>query len=151
MIATPKDVPHILEMGKSFCRALAEDYDEDTIVSTIMRMISSPTEVILVEDGGMVGAICYPHFFNVRHGIAQELFWWVNPDTRGNGIGVKLLAELEAWARDMGVSRLMVSSMASMPDIGVLYERKGFRRFEQNWIKELGCPSESAQRSSAAL
>lgn len=149
MIATHEDLPALLRMGRAFCEALGEDCDTGTMQATAVNLIDNPMGVMLVEDGGMAGALCYPHFFNASRLIAQELFWWVEPGARGRGVGVKLLHDLEQWALNMGAERLLMVSMASLPNVGVLYERKGYRAFEQTWIKELQWPSERLRQSSA--
>ena len=50
----------------------------------------------------------------------------VAPDARGNGIGTRLLSEVETFARDHGFLQVRLDVVDTNPDARRLYERKGF-------------------------
>lgn len=51
---------------------------------------------------------------------------FVTPATRGGGVGLRILAELEAWARSAGITRLVLEAGDRQADAIRLYERSGF-------------------------
>jgi putative acetyltransferase len=51
---------------------------------------------------------------------------YVTPDARGRGIGRLVLSVLEAEARRLGLSRLVLETGARQPEAVALYERAGF-------------------------
>lgn len=53
---------------------------------------------------------------------------FTRPTARGRGVGRALLAELEAQARALGVSRLVLETGERQPEALALYERGGFVR-----------------------
>ncbi len=51
---------------------------------------------------------------------------WIHPDWRGLGLGVRLLAHLEATARDLGRSRAVLDTNATLHEAISMYERSGY-------------------------
>jgi GNAT superfamily N-acetyltransferase len=92
------------------------------------------------EDGDIVGAIGGLKFEEPNSGtlMANELFWIVHPDHRGN-CGLTLLNRLEDWARESGCACLWMNYLTdSMPEkVKSIYERKGFVMAETHWVKEM--------------
>jgi len=123
-------------MGKDFCNALNEDYDEHSIAETALGLIENPDAVLLFEDGGMAAAMVIPAFLNYQVLNAVEIFWWIDPQKRGNGSGLKLLQGLESWARSKGADRLSMIEMAGF-EIATMYERQGFEKAETTFTKRL--------------
>jgi GNAT superfamily N-acetyltransferase len=86
---------------------------------------------------GIFGAMKYPDP-NTGEMVANEMFWWVQPEARGQGRS--LLEAYEAWAGEQGARYLtMVHLSNSMPErLRKLYERRGYRESETHYIKEIG-------------
>ena len=136
-LATIDDLPEIVRMGTEFADALGEASDTASIEDTAINLIESDIGVLLIEDHAMAGALVVPNFFNSDRLIATELFWWVDKDARGNGIGARLLNGLESWAKECGAERLSMISMASLSgSIGKLYEKAGYRQFETSYMRK---------------
>ena len=133
--ATIDDMDEILRMGKSFANALHEDSDIESIEDTAINLIESDIGVLLIEDHAMAGALVVPNFFDKDRLIATELFWWVDKEARGNGAGKRLLNGLESWAQDKGAERLTMITMDSLENVGKLYERAGYRKFETSYVR----------------
>jgi putative acetyltransferase len=53
---------------------------------------------------------------------------YVSPDARGRGIGRAVLAALEAEARTLGITRLVLETGLRQVEAVTLYERTGFSR-----------------------
>lgn len=143
--ATHEDIGACLEMGLAFFAesglAAETSFDATTTARTLAHLIDAADGVLLVAEAdgiiGMAGALSYPHYFNADSLTAQELFWWVRPDSRGGSAGVRLLQALEAWAKGQGCSTLtMVCLPIDSPAEGV-YRRVGYRASERSYIKRL--------------
>ena len=95
--------------------------------------------VLLDEAGkavGTLGAVKYPEP-NSGAMMACELFWYVLPEYRGDGMG--LLREYEAWAKESGCRYAsVVHLMGEMADVMKrVYERKGYIAREVHYTKEV--------------
>lgn len=144
--ATLEDVPAIIEMGQRFFDASGYDgmtsYDPVSASTTYINLIQSPDGILLVHDGengpdGMTGALLFPFFFNNSHKHGQEVFWWVNPESRGSG--VQLFRALENIARERGAKSLAMATVASLESeaVGRIYERFGYSLSDLTYVKAL--------------
>lgn len=72
--------------------------------------------------------------------VLQQSFWYVAPEHRGNAINVRLLKEVEAFAKEAGVSRIITGrNLASDPQmrLHMLLESFGYRALETNYCKTI--------------
>jgi len=53
---------------------------------------------------------------------------FVRPEARGRGVGKRLLAELESWSAQAGVSRLVLETGVRQSEAMALYESLGYHR-----------------------
>lgn len=146
-LATPGDVPAIVEMGRWFHEDAGwgdiSPFLEKDCAETVAGMIEGESGIVLVaedEDGliGMAGAMLFPLYFNKAHLSGQELFLYVRPGCR-NGIGGKLLATLETEARAAGAeSFIMIALDKVSPEAtGRFYRHRGYRPAEHSYIRRL--------------
>jgi GNAT superfamily N-acetyltransferase len=145
--ATFQDVPRMEELGRAFfavsdMEALAT-FCPGSFAVSLHNMIHTPSAILLVAEVageiiGFAGAMVFPAYWNDQALIAQETFWWVQPDYRGKA-GAVLLQGLESEARNQGArSFLMVSLDALRPDaVGKLYERRGYAPLEHSYWKAI--------------
>jgi DNA-binding MarR family transcriptional regulator/GNAT superfamily N-acetyltransferase len=79
--------------------------------------------VVARLDGRAVGcgALKRPHA-----GTGEIKRLWIDPSTRGLGIGRKLLTALEDMARDMGLSRVRLDSNRALVEAIALYRTCGY-------------------------
>lgn len=135
------DIPHLVVMGLHFIRSsdYAGHLDEnpDALFDTMLRLIESEDALLLVEDTGnptgMLGAVLFSHPLSHQR-FFSELFWWVEPEHRGNGLA--LLRAAEEWAAERGASH---SIMISPDDrVSRLYETLGYAKLETHYIRLLG-------------
>lgn len=141
------DVPAMVELGRAFCsvsdmEALAV-FCPASFAHSLNKMISNEDAILLVgEVGGevvaMAGAMVFPAYWNGEVKVAQETFWWVQPNSRGS-VGPRLLAALEDEAKNRGARTfLMVSLEALRPEaVGKMYERRGYAPLEHSFWKAL--------------
>jgi putative acetyltransferase len=52
------------------------------------------------------------------------------PDFRGQGLAVKILKELELWAKELGYSSLVLETGKKQPEAIALYTKYGFSQIE---------------------
>lgn len=138
--ATEADIPRITEMGVRFIREsrYSQFLTESTehIENLLRYLINGDGGVLLAErDGtiiGMLGFIMHPNLISgVR--TAGELFWWVEPETRGDGI--RLLHAVEREARAAGAKALQM--IAPDDRVAGIYERLGYTKLEVAYHKAL--------------
>lgn len=55
------------------------------------------------------------------------------PAQRGKGIAVEVLAELEAWARELGYASCILETGVRQPYAIRLYEKQGYQRMAENY------------------
>ena len=129
-------------MGQQFAQTemyrdvLHENPEQMAIVATNLIEHESGTVLVLERAGvlvGMIGIICTPHFLSGEM-FAGEVFWWVTPGQRGDG--VRLLRASESWAIEHGAKTLQM--IAPTERVGQFYDRMGFTRMETSYQKELG-------------
>lgn len=71
--------------------------------------------------------------------MASELIWYVEPAYRKKNIAAELLTLYEKWADDSGAQYITLSHYNNKlgETVGVLYEKRGFKKMEVSYIKEL--------------
>lgn len=141
--ATHEDMQDILRMGEQFCDALDEHFDKASVVEHVTWLIETDccTAMVAEDDGvvlGMVSGVCIPNYFDNTRKMAAEMWWWVDVDARGAGIGIALIDALESWAKGMGAERLSMMVMHQLDtSIVKIYGKRGYRKHETTYLKEL--------------
>lgn len=137
--ATEEDIPRLLEMGMRFHQSTSyKDHltANPEQMSKIARHIASTGGLLVSEEDGQVvgmfGFVTFPHFLSGEL-IAGEVFWWVEPEHRGEG--KKLLQEAEKMARLAGAKRMQM--IAPDERVGRLYERMKYKFVESAYQKTL--------------
>jgi GNAT superfamily N-acetyltransferase len=67
---------------------------------------------------------------SLGYGVFEVKHLWVRPVAQGRGIGRALLAELERRAVDLGASRIVLDTNASLEAAGRLYLSSGYESIE---------------------
>lgn len=145
--AEQKDIPSIVGMLIAFkeeagCYRDVET-NEDSLRDFIEMMLASDVAgVALLELNGVIagtcGVICSPHWFNMEHKQAQELWWYIKPEYRGRSRGsIQLFRFLEQWPKENGCKTLVVASTATLgvDKLGEFYEKRGFGRADVFYCK----------------
>jgi GNAT superfamily N-acetyltransferase len=142
--ATLEDMPRLVEMGERFFKTAGwediAEWDDASITRTLTHLIEQDVGAIFVlDDGaqlvGMAGGMLNPFYFNLHHLTGQELFWWVEPEHRGQGS--LLFDALEGWARDAGAQSFSMIALDNIrPELmGRIYRMRGYRAAEHSYIK----------------
>ena len=144
--ATLEDVPRLVAMGRRF---LASSAYAGTIAENPAQMaacatalITAPDGVVLVAEGpgglvGMLGLLIVSHALSGER-VAGEVFWWVEPEARGDGL--RLLRAAEAWACGRGATRIQMIAPRAVPAVGRVYARRGYAPIETLYSRTLAAP-----------
>lgn len=139
--ATRADLPRLVAMGRRF---LAEAEYQGVIAENPAqmdalagRLIDGYDSVILVTEDmsgpvGMIGLLAYRHLLSGEP-VAGEVFWWVEPERRRDG--VRLLRAAEQWARDSGA--VFLQMIAPNDRVGRFYEAVGYQKVETSYQRTL--------------
>lgn len=134
---TVENIASVLPIARKFAIVAGINFSDDIFISSWKNLFNLGFGVIFATEdySGMIGGIKYPDT-NSGELIASELFWFVDPSKRGEGI--KLLNAFELWAINNNCKRIiMVHLMDSMPEkVGRFYERTGYRKLEVHYVKE---------------
>jgi len=122
--ATESDIDACVEMGRKF-HAIAGvseiQYSDESAQDTLMHLMNGDGCLFVAEKGsaliGMAAALKYPHYMNRAQSVAQELFWWVEPEHRGGMVAMRLLMALEQWAAEEGCKLLTALLKISISDL----------------------------------
>ncbi len=102
----------------------------ESYIEEIDRFLDSPnSEIFVIEkDGEFIGYLqAIGRTQNrVRHVVSINIA--ILREYTGKGLGARLFAALEDWARERGIRRLDLSVMENNPNAIKLYEKRGFRR-----------------------
>lgn len=143
--ATKDDLVDIARLGELFYKESGyskyTDFKYSSVFETMTFLLNSPMGVLVVAEEekivGIAGLILFPFHFNHDYLCAQELFWYVEPDHRGSGN--HLYNFLEQKAKEKGCQALIMIALETLNPkiVGKLYERKGYQKHENLYIKRL--------------
>lgn len=136
----------IREAGVADAPGLAPLYEQlgyPTPVHAIaQRLREHGRGIILVaqrgeELAGFAAVSCSVHFVSGEYADLEGLV--VAKTERSGGVGARLLAAAESWARDRGAATLIVRSNVIRERAHGFYERHGYERFKSQHLfrKEL--------------
>jgi GNAT superfamily N-acetyltransferase len=145
--ATETHLPAAMGMAASFFEAsgLARlgAFDESAMSEMLKGCIADQFRALFVaidagKAVGMIGMALVPLFAAPTIVFAQELFWWVEPEARRSGVGRKLIAAGEAWARENDATLFSMVALANDPGAAdQMYARSGFEKLETTWARRL--------------
>lgn len=133
--ATVEDAPRIAELGALFHAASPwrdVPYDLEAAEAFAAGVVS--VGAVFLSEGGMIGAVPSPLFFNPAVKVVAEMFWWA-PD----GEGQALREALETWADDQGAAFTQFSALHDerAPRMEKMFRRLGYEPVEIGYRKAL--------------
>ena len=143
VIATQEDKEDILDLLHEFFLESpyrGEVFEEDKVSTLVDRYISDLDKLILLskkdgESTGIVVGHCHEFLFN-HSKICTETVWFVKEGHRKGSVGIRLKKAFEYWAFEvMGAEKLAMSHL-NTPRIGRFYEKNGFTKLEETYLKE---------------
>lgn len=146
-LATLTDLPDLIVMGRQM-RAESETryppVEPQAIYRNLKNAVDNPDKLLVLlayDDGGPVGflsAFISPYSFSDELCAIHDIFF-VTPARRGSSAASRLIDGFEAWAREMGASKMMVAVHTGIrPEITArFYGKKGFRHMGGVFDKDL--------------
>jgi GNAT superfamily N-acetyltransferase len=139
----PERLPEMAALGFQFQEegALPGKFIPEVFVKTWGNLIRMNLGVLfgLEKDGRLVGGLGAILFPDPNDGelVANELFWFVSKEHRGQGL--KLLEVFEGWAADFNVKRVSMVHLENLSPkaLNRLYRSRGYRVVETHYFKEL--------------
>ena len=98
------------------------------------------TRALVAESGDTViglATVQARHMLNHDHPIAQLTLLVVDEANRVHGVGRALVNAAEAWAREQGCHRLVVTTALKRADAHAFYERLEFQHTGRRYGKDL--------------
>lgn len=138
-LANTSDLPRLVAMGLRFRNGttykqhLGESPEQ--MAALAEKLIASNGLLVTEREGkvvGMLGFVLYDHFLSGEK-TAGEVFWWVEPEYRGEGL--KLLRDVEERAREAGAKRMQM--IAPTEQVARVYEHMNYEFVESSYQKTL--------------
>lgn len=138
-LAVKADIPRLVEMGQRFrAHSTYAQYLADN-----PKQMAKLGEQLIAVDGlllseregqiiGMMGFILHNHFISGEK-VAGEVFWWVEPEYRGDGL--RLMHDAERRAKAAGAKYMHM--IAPTEQVEAVYERLGYEYVEATYQKTL--------------
>lgn len=96
-----------------------------TDAAALREMLADPAQVLLLNDGEGAATCCVA-LRRVAEGRAYLGMLTVEPALQATGIGRRLLAAAEAWARGDGCTHVEMTVIRQRPELIAWYERRGY-------------------------
>ena len=146
--ATAEDLEQYLLLGAAFQQASPVHrllpFNKEGFTDFFLSGLEEPDMGMWVVENngkiiGIAGAVIYPMFFSRSNKVAQELWWWILPEARGNGIGKKLYDAIESWASARGAKALFMIALEdeNTSKMEQIYRNNGYRPMERAFFKEV--------------
>lgn len=138
--ATQKDAAEIRRLTS----LLGYQTTEEGVRSRLERFATEDHRVLVaIAAGRLVGWIHVALRASVESETWSEILGFVvDEDTRGEGIGKRLLQATSDWARARGVDRMRVRSKTSREGAHGFYEAQGFRFAKTQRVMDLTLETE---------
>lgn len=90
------------------------------------------------QIAGALGALLFPDI-NSGELVVMEAFWFMGSEARGSKEALKLLNQLEYFAKEVEATRITLVHLKNLsPEkLKQFYEKKGYVEIETHYIKEL--------------
>lgn len=92
--------------------------------SQFNKIDNIPNVVLVYENDQPAGCGCFKHFEDDSVEVKRM---FVAEEQRGKGIGATVLQELERWAAELGISRMVLEMGNRQPEAAILYQNAGYK------------------------
>jgi ribosomal protein S18 acetylase RimI-like enzyme len=128
-------------LAASYGHALAEDiieeaverwYDEETLAADLS---DDDTAFLVADDDGRIVGFAQSYIVDRRDPVGEIDWLHVDPDSRGGGLGDRLLATLEERLLDHGVTRIEGRVLAANEAGSSFYETEDFEAIGERTVQ----------------
>lgn len=126
IVRTNSQDPHFLKLVESLDAELAvTDGDDHAFYDQYNKLDAIKYVVLLLEDGNAVSCGVIKHFDAETVEVKRM---YTAAASRGKGFAGKVLAELEAWASELGYKGCILETGINQPEAIRLYHKTGYHR-----------------------
>jgi GNAT superfamily N-acetyltransferase len=142
-VATVEEAKAIFLLAKQYDGGFSRHVkvDVDYATGVWMKWLENGTGIVfaLKKDDRLIGGLGAIKVPDIHCGLltAIEIFWFTNPEDRGEGL--RLLDAYEKWAKISGCKRVAIIHLAdSFPEVlSRIYERRGYELIESHYMREV--------------
>ena len=146
-VATIDDFDYVYDFAKRFYEvspySSIYEFSERRVHEVITHYLtgdrSAVMAVLMLKDKVPVGLIAGVSALNLfaEGTLAVEQVWWVDEDHRKTKKSLVLVALFEEWAKRIGASHCVFTSIKDVTDLSNLYTKLGYVETEQSFIKRI--------------
>lgn len=137
-----QDLPEMARMAIAFAdEAYGGGCAPDVFVKFIIQITTNGSGAVfmLEKDGkpvGGAGVMKAQHWFK-GHEVAEEMFWWIEPEHRGGRGALLLFNAIEDWYETSGAKELIVTHTEKInPEkTAKFYLKRGFEKMETKFVR----------------
>lgn len=144
----PEDLADFVGMVRDFMKEGVDKYgfgyDEDSTIQAFFLWQKNPRTIsfMLEHEGSVVGiitGITSPHFFNGHNWYYYEHFWYIRPEFRNHGYGIKLFLATVNECEKRGIKHLVMANQKHFLGdyFDSIFTRLGFEPMENVWIRKV--------------
>jgi GNAT superfamily N-acetyltransferase len=124
----------------NLCGQLGYPSTAEAVARRLARLSADPSlrTLVATSEAGVIGlaTVHLRQTLNHEHPIGQLTLLVVDEENRTRGVGRMLVAAAEAWARDEGCKRFVVTTQLSRTDAHAFYERLDFKHTGRRYGKD---------------
>jgi GNAT superfamily N-acetyltransferase len=140
-------VPQLAAFGPPHWRSVEQMVGTDTLVLGRALDGSTAEATVLIAEDNAARPLGFVHLtpdtdYYTRRECGHIADLIVAPEARGRGVGERLLAAAEAWAKRRGYSLLTLNVFMENAPARSLYERTGFAAEIVRYVKDLNSRGE---------
>jgi hypothetical protein len=129
-------------MAKAFIdyHPMEMEWDAGYMRSQLIHIIASDIFLVSEVDGKLVGGIggkILPNLWSPKDVHLVEMFWWVDPKWRKGMLGLRLMDAFEEVGKIKEANSVVMVSTNLTPQLGKLYERRGYTMYEETYRKDI--------------
>lgn len=117
--------------------------DEMEFFCPLNKVENLPTALVARDaaSGEPLGCCCFKPRADLGSFVIELKRMFVREAARGRGVGKVLLAEVEKWASEMAVTRIVLETGPKNTAAVAMYKKSGFRVLEENFPPYVGSTS----------
>ncbi len=122
---TDSDNPDFIQLVKHLDADLAErDGQEHAFYAQFNKIDKIKHVVVAYANNAPVGCGAIKEYTPTTMEVKRM---YTAPPSRGQGVASQVLAELEAWAKELGYARCVLETGKKQPEAIALYHRAGYK------------------------
>ena len=139
------DLPGAYKLTERFHEQDLEGYtlghNPESARDAVKVFITEAVGVVAVQYDdiiGCLGGFITPFLLNSESIVFQEIMWYVRPDKRQTGVGIKMLSKTMEIVKELGATHIVMAHTGNnTTKLSQLYTKMGFEVLETQYIRGL--------------